>query len=57
MKDYDKFRDALINRQDEIRLDIKRAERRLFDLQAEDKATQIALDNIKREQLRRNDKY
>ena len=54
---YEKFRDALIERQDEIRLDIKRAERRLIELREEEKATQIAIDNVKREHLRNNDKY
>ena len=55
MKDYDKFRDALINRQDEIRLDIKRAERKLIDLRKEEAETQIAIDNVKREQLKQNE--
>ena len=55
--DFTKFHDALENKQDEIRLDIKRAERRLLELQAEEKATQIAIDNVKREHLKTNDKY
>ena len=54
---YEKFRDALENKQDEIRLDIKRAERRLLELHEEEKATQIAIDNVKREHLKTNDKY
>jgi F0F1-type ATP synthase membrane subunit b/b' len=55
--DYEKFRDALIERQDEIRLDIKRAERRLTDLRKEDADTQLAIDNVQREHLQANDKY
>lgn len=55
--DYAKFVDALENKQDEIRLDIKRAERRLLELREEEKATQIAIDNVKREHLKTNDKY
>jgi F0F1-type ATP synthase membrane subunit b/b' len=55
--DFTKFHDALENKQDEIRLDIKRAERRLLDLREEEKATQIAIDNVKREHLKTNDKY
>lgn len=55
--DYEKFRDAIENRQDEIKLDIKRAERRLFELREEEKATQIAIDNLMREHLKANDKY
>lgn len=54
---YEKFRDALIERQDEIRLDIKRAERRLIDLRKEDAETQLAIDNVLREHLQANDKY
>jgi F0F1-type ATP synthase membrane subunit b/b' len=55
--DFTKFHDALENKQDEIRLDIKRAERRLLELREEEKATQIAIDNVKREHLKTNDKY
>lgn len=55
--DYDKFRQALRERRTEIRLDLKRAERRVSELQAELEETQTAIDNVEREHLRNNDKY
>lgn len=46
---------ALIERQDEIRLGIKRAERIITDLLKEDAETQAAIDDIEREQLKANE--
>lgn len=49
--------EALIQRQNEIHVGIKRAERQLTDYRLEWAETQAALDDIEREQLKANGKY
>lgn len=47
--------EALIQRQDEIHIGIKRAERIITDLRLEWAETQAAIDDIEREQLKANE--
>lgn len=47
--------EALIQRQNEIHIGIKRAERLLTDYRVEWAETQAALDDIEREQMKRNE--
>ena len=55
--DTERFLAALDARQTELRLDIKRTEQRLVDLQAELEHGQTAIDNIERDRLLNNEIY